>query len=273
VTHKAVILARGLGTRMQHDDGESLNGDADHMARQGMKALIPLRGRPFLDYAVGGLIDAGAREVCLVIAPEADVLRRYAERTTEASGVEVTCAVQQEPLGTADAVLAAEQWAAGDSFVMCNGDDLYPDEALHDVLHAEEGSCYVVAFERDAMAEKSNFAPERVRSFAVVVAAADGWLQDIIEKPPDPDRYAQEGAVWVNMNLYRFTADIFDACHRIEPHPERGERELTAAVSLLVREGAVPFRVLLARGAVLDLTSRADVHGVERLLGDRTPGF
>ncbi len=56
---KAVILARGLGTRMRRDDaGAELSAEQASLADSGMKAMIPV-GRPFLDYVLSGLADAG----------------------------------------------------------------------------------------------------------------------------------------------------------------------------------------------------------------------
>jgi dTDP-glucose pyrophosphorylase len=272
-TDKAVILARGLGKRMRKADGVGLKPDAERMAEQGLKGMIPIGGRPFLDWVVGSLLKAGLRKICLVIAPDADLLRAYAKRTSELTGADIACAVQEEPLGTADAVLAAEGFVGAESFVMCNCDNLYPHRALAALASACESGCWVVAFDRDEMLRKSNFAVERVRAFSVVLSTPDGRLRDIIEKPQNPERYAQDGRLWVNMNLYRFTPAIFDACRRIHPHPERKELELTAAVSLLAREGRTPFNVIHEEGGVLDLTSRGDVARVEELLSGRSPGF
>ena len=50
------------------------------VADAGLKAMIPFR-RPFLDYVLSALADAGCSEVCLVIGPEHDVVREYYERT------------------------------------------------------------------------------------------------------------------------------------------------------------------------------------------------
>ena len=56
---KAVILARGLGTRMRaSDDSVALAPDQRAAADTGDKAMIRV-GRPFLDYALSGLADAG----------------------------------------------------------------------------------------------------------------------------------------------------------------------------------------------------------------------
>jgi len=270
MTHKGVVLARGLGTRMQKErPGVDLGAESRRLAEQGLKALMPLGGRPFLDYVVDSLLRAGLTRLCYVIAPEADLLREHAACVGKAMGAEVTCAVQTEPRGTADAVLAAEGFAGGDSFVVCNGDNLYPDQALSALAARQDEGCWLAAFDRDELVRHGNIAPERVKDFAVVSAAPDGRLKQIVEKPALPEHYLQNGKLWVSMNLYRFTSAVFGACRRIAPDPKRGELELTAAVADLVARGETPFRVVFCGGGVLDLTSRADVPGAERALKGR----
>ena len=73
---KAVIMARGLGTRMRREhSGATITADQAEMARRGIKALMPIGGRPFLDYVISGLADAGFDRVCLIVGPEHGELR------------------------------------------------------------------------------------------------------------------------------------------------------------------------------------------------------
>ncbi|MFO8008031.1 MAG: nucleotidyltransferase family protein [Candidatus Brocadiia bacterium] len=265
---KAVVLARGLGTRMQKaEPGVNLSEREAELAGRGLKALIPLNGRPFLDYLVDSLLGAGLSHICLVVAPEAELMRQNAERISRLAGVSVTCAVQPEPKGTADAVLAAEQFAGQDSFLLVNGDNLFEPDTLRKLARARPPGCAVGAFPREELVRLGNFDPERVKGFAVVDAAEDGRLVGVVEKPSDPDRYARQGRVLVGMNLYRFTPSVFAACRGVEPDPERGELELTAAVEALA-DGPEPFRVVICKGRVLDLTGRADIPQVEQALAD-----
>jgi dTDP-glucose pyrophosphorylase len=274
MTEKAVVMARGLGTRMRREtDAVELSEEHLRAARAGHKALMPLLGRPMLDYVIDSLLRVGLRHVCLVIAPDADVMRQAARRIGAASGARVECAVQQEPRGTADAVLAAERFAAGDTFVLTNGDNLYPVSALRQLAELEDGDCRAVAFDRAALLAHSNIAPERIRAFAAMTVGEGDRLTGIVEKPPDPERYVRDGHLWVNMNLYRFAPAIFDACRAIEPDPVRGELELTAAVAELVRHGRPAVRVVYSSEGVLDLTSRSDIAAAERALAGRRLSF
>ena len=98
-------------------------------ADAGVKAMIPV-GRPFLDYVLSGLADAGFREVCIVVAPDDSTIRGYYTQRVVPARIRVTFAVQQEAKGTADAVLPVEDYACGEPFVVLNGDNYYPPDVL-----------------------------------------------------------------------------------------------------------------------------------------------
>ena len=73
----AVIMARGLGTRMRRADADAtLSATQSAAAESGVKGMIPIR-RPFLEYVISALADAGITDVVLVIGPEHDGMRRY----------------------------------------------------------------------------------------------------------------------------------------------------------------------------------------------------
>ena len=161
---KAVIMARGLGTRMRAANPQAgLDSQQAAVASMGIKALMPI-GRPFIDYALGALADAGYRRVCLIIGPEHDALREYCTHELDCQRLRVECAVQQEPRGTADAVLAAEEFAAEDPFTIVNSDNYYPAEALAG-LRSLSGPGLVV-FSREGMMTNGNIPAERILKFA-----------------------------------------------------------------------------------------------------------
>jgi glucose-1-phosphate thymidylyltransferase len=247
---------------MQSDDGTAeLREEVAELAAKGLKGLVPVAGAPFLDHVIGRLAEAGCVEVILVISPDAAEMHEYAHDASARLGVAVGYAVQKQPLGTADAVLAAEDAVGDEPFLLCNCDNLYPASVLRQMASLAGGNA-VAAFDRDALAGNSNFGAERVRSFSVVVADNDQRLSEIVEKPSDPEKYKRDGKLWLNMNLYRFTPDVFGACREVKPHPERGEIELTAAVNNMAAKRDIDFKVVRSTGPVFDLTSREDIKTV-----------
>ena len=126
---QVVILARGLGTRMRKSDpAVALDPALAAAADSGVKAMIPI-GRPFLDYVLGVAADAGITRACLVVGPEHGAMQKY---YTELRPWRMTIefAVQAQPLGTADAVAAAEQVVGRRPFIVINSDNYYPLQAL-----------------------------------------------------------------------------------------------------------------------------------------------
>ena len=261
---KAVVLARGLGKRMrQSDDTTRLDAAQEAAASTGVKAMIDF-GRPFLDYVLSSLADAGLEQVCLVIGPEHGAVRDHYTRTAPPRRTRLFFAVQTEPRGTADAVLAAEEFAAGEDFLAINSDNLYPVSVLADLAALSEPG--VALFEREALVAGSNIPAERIASFALSSVSMDGYLEAILEKPNAEEAAAFGPDALVSMNCWRFSPGIFPACRRA-PLSDRGELEIPMAVREAMAAGE-RFRVVRCRAAVLDLSRRADIPAVaERLRG------
>jgi glucose-1-phosphate thymidylyltransferase len=261
---KAVVLARGLGKRMRRPDSSApLDPGQEAAAGEGLKAMISF-GRPFLDYVLSALADAGVSEVCLVIKPEHGAVHDYYARDSKPKRLKIVFGLQRDPLGTADAVLAAEDFAGGADFLTVNSDNLYPISALSAL--ADLSGPGVALFERGALTARSNIPADRIASFAVCRVGADGYLEEILEKP-NPAILASLGpGALVSMNCWRFSPAIFEACRRVPLSP-RGELELPMAVREAIARG-VRFRVVRSREGVLDLSRRSDVAAVaERLRG------
>ena len=274
-TTRAIVLARGLGTRMRAPDPSArLTPEQQRIADAGLKAMIPLNGRPFLDYILSSLADAAIRHVALVVAPEHDALRRYYESDAPPSRVRVGFVVQDRALGTANAVLAAERWVQGEPFLTMNADNLYPVDALAALAALAEPG--LPAFDPEDLMRSSNIPPERLRSFAFLDVDDRGYLTGIVEKPAEENSWLPpsvgrtvQGGSYVSMNCWRFDERIFQACRDVR-RSARGEFEIPEAVGVAVRR-AVPFKTFPARGPVLDLSTRADAADVARRLAGISP--
>jgi dTDP-glucose pyrophosphorylase len=266
VTRKAVILARGLGTRMRRPDGGiPLDAGQAAVADQGLKAMIPV-GRPFLDYVLSGLADAGIAEVCLVIGPEHGSIREYYGGAARPSRLSVRFAVQERPLGTADAVLAAEAFAAGESVLVLNADNLYPTAALRDLASLRPNgpgphAAGLIGFRRASLLAGGNIPPKRIQAFALIAVGPDGALVRIVEKPSDEVSRSFGPDPLVSMNAWLLPPAIYPACRAVTPSP-RGELELQDAVRYAMERLGERFQLIESDQPVLDLSSREDIPAV-----------
>jgi hypothetical protein len=114
------------------------------------------------------------------------------------------------------------------------------------------------------------FETGRTQHFAVLERDEQGSLVDIIEKPT-PEQIQKvagaEGRVGVSMNLFRFSYDmILPFLHDVPLHPVRMEKELPAAVMMMVEEFPGSMKAIPRAEHVPDLTSAQDIIIVEELL-------
>jgi dTDP-glucose pyrophosphorylase len=258
----AVILARGLGTRMRKQDPDAeLATEQSAAADSGMKGMIPI-GRPFMDYVLSALADAGFTRVCLVIGPEHGAVRHYYTVDSPPTRITIDFAIQEKALGTADAVLAAESFANGEPFVVLNSDNYYPVEALRALASTEPPA--LVAFARSALLEKGNVEPERVTRFGALVIDENGYLMSITPRPGSA-AMNETDEVYASMNCWLFDNSIFEACRRVPVSP-RDEFELPRAVQLAIDTMEIRFRTVRIAAPVYDLSTRGDIASVQQRL-------
>jgi dTDP-glucose pyrophosphorylase len=259
--NKAVILARGLGTRMRRpESGIALSPEQSAVAETGLKAMIPI-GRPFLDYVLSGLADAGYQEICLVIGPEHRTVREY-YAALALQRFRLSFAIQTEPRGTADAVLSALEFVNDDDFVVMNSDNFYPVSILTSLRTM--GQAGTVLFDEPALIRNSNIPADRIRSYAYGKTDSENFLIDLVEKP-DPNRARQlSGSSLISMNCWRLDARIFEFCRNVRLSP-RGEYELPNAIRDAVHAG-MRLKVVRSEEGVLDLSHRSDIAAVSERL-------
>lgn len=261
-TQKAIVLAAGLGTRMQRSaEAAGVSSETDHAARIGLKGMIHLHGRPFLDYQIQNLIDAGADDICLVVSSHRNELHdRYEHMSDHLDSVKLSLVEQKEPRGTADALLAAEGFAGSDNFLLINGDNLYPLSALSKLRSTEPPA--VVLFDRSALI-RGNIPGERIAEMALTEVDEGGYLREIVEKPDDNSTLSLSVTAGVSMNCWHFTTLIFTACRSISPHPVRRELEVPTAALYQIEHLDLGIKALQSEEPVLDLSRIDDISALE----------
>lgn len=111
---QAVILLGGKGTRLaaQYPDVP--------------KALVPVAGRPFLEWQLAWLKKNGVTRVLLAAGHKADVLEKYLA-ARPADGLEISLSREPAPLGTGGALKFVEPQLVTDPVLVLNGDSLVPN--------------------------------------------------------------------------------------------------------------------------------------------------
>jgi dTDP-glucose pyrophosphorylase len=259
----AVILARGLGTRMRKNASEdvALDSDQARAADLGMKGMIPI-GRPFLDYVLSSLADAGLTRVWLVIGPEHDAVITHYTVESPPTRLSIEFAIQEKPLGTADAVLSAHEFAQDEPFVVLNSDNYYPAKALSLLRNAKAPA--IVGFARSVLLGEGDVPQEKVQRFGALTIDRDGYLVRIVKRPGDP-LPENDDEIYASMNCWLFDERIFEACRRVSMSP-RNELELPRAVQLAIDEMGMRFKVIPVALPVLDLSTREDIYRVQQRL-------
>jgi bifunctional UDP-N-acetylglucosamine pyrophosphorylase/glucosamine-1-phosphate N-acetyltransferase len=177
------------------------------------KPMLPVTDRPLVAHTADTAIAAGAEELILVVGYEADAVREYFGESYR--GVPVSFAVQEDQLGTADAVDAASEYLDG-PFAVLNGDNLYDEASLTALFDAAPS---IAAYR---VADPSNYG----------VLSTDGdTVTAIVEKPADPPTEL------ANAGAYVFPAEAREWLE--VPMSDRGEREITDVVARVIEARTV----------------------------------
>jgi bifunctional UDP-N-acetylglucosamine pyrophosphorylase/glucosamine-1-phosphate N-acetyltransferase len=197
----AVIMAAGLGTRLR-----------PHTLTT-PKPLLPIRGRPVLDWALGALPPEVDR-VLVVVNYLAEQIEAYLRSQKRFARWEVVR--QAQPRGTGDAVRSCRERIESQRFLVLNGDDLYGAADLARLARCPAG---VLVYPVDDP-----------RRWGIAFLRPDGALDRLVEKPD------LEGRHLANTGVYTFPRDVFSHELRLSA---RGEYEVTDYVTALAQKGRV----------------------------------
>jgi bifunctional UDP-N-acetylglucosamine pyrophosphorylase/glucosamine-1-phosphate N-acetyltransferase len=211
----AVILAAGLGTRLRP------------YTLQTPKPLLPVRGRPILDWTLGAL-PLSVDRVLVVVHYLAEQIESYLREQKHFA--QWRTVPQGEPRGTGDALRACRPYLRSDRFLVLNGDDLYGARDLAALARCPAGLLVQPV--------------DEPRRFGIVFTRPDGTLEKLVEKPD------LEGRHLANIGAYLFPADVFASELSVS---SRGEYEITDYVSALAARQpvqVVPAQFWLPIGTV-----------------------
>jgi bifunctional UDP-N-acetylglucosamine pyrophosphorylase / glucosamine-1-phosphate N-acetyltransferase len=204
----AVVMAGGLGTRMRSELP---------------KHFHPILGRRMVDWVLETGRETGASPLVVVGSPAA---------RDEFDGDDLVVAIQEEPLGTGDAVRSARDALAGfdgDVLVLSGDTPLLTSELLAEL----------VATHRRERADGTILSaePPDPRLYGRVVRDASGAVARIAEgtDATTVERRIRE----INSSIYVFrAAALWPAVEQLQPHNVQGELYLTDVIEILVAGGS-----------------------------------
>jgi glucose-1-phosphate thymidylyltransferase len=217
----------------------------------GAKQLVPIANRPILFYAIENLVDAGIREISVVVSPENGEQIRTAVGDGARFGATIAYVEQPKPGGIAQAIAVARDALAGAPFVAFLGDNFLTNGIVpyaRSFASSDDDAAILLKHVDDA------------REFGV--AQFDGErLTKVIEKPQEPP---SDLAV---IGIYMFTDRVFEAIGAIKPSA-RGELEITDTIQWLLDHGH-RVRAHVVEGDWIDTGKHDDLLAANRLVLER----
>ncbi len=276
---KLLILAGGMSSRMKknNDNIQNIGTDILEQANLLPKSMIGLgkNGRPFLDYVLHNAWKGGVREVILLLNPKDTFSQEYYEKLllqNKLWGLEISFARQlipegrEKPMGTTDAILQAlsqfPHWKK-DTFIVCNGDNLYPILAFELLIQNNS---------RNAMLDWDSkyYEVSRTRNCAIIMKDKEEFLVDLIEKPNDDEwkNISQSmPRIGISWNIFKFFApDVLPFLENTPLHPIRNEKELPVTVRRWIQDQKQVIKTIPIDYLLPDLTSKEDIPEVQKLL-------
>lgn len=210
---KGIILAGGRATRLRP------------LTLVTSKQLLPIYNRPMIYYPLQTLIDAGIKDILIIIAP--DYSGQFLNLLGDGSefGVHFSYIVQKEPRGLPEAFVLGANFIDGDNVTMILGDNIFIDHNFsEDIKSFEKGGLIFAKKVPD---------PER---YGVVEFGQNQEVLSIEEKPANPKSdYAISG-------LYTFDSRVCEVAKNLTPSA-RGEYEITDLHKYYLNQGELKVKI------------------------------
>jgi UDP-N-acetylglucosamine diphosphorylase / glucose-1-phosphate thymidylyltransferase / UDP-N-acetylgalactosamine diphosphorylase / glucosamine-1-phosphate N-acetyltransferase / galactosamine-1-phosphate N-acetyltransferase len=195
--------------------------------------MLPVANRPMMEHLVLAAKDTGIRNFVFVVGyGEREVRGHFGDGSR--LGIHISYAPQRQQMGTADALLSAQDLVTG-PFLVMNGDMILTSEDIARITQTP-APCM------------STSTTDHPGDFGVVLVEND-LVTVLEEKSKQPKSHT------INAGAYLFTLEIFDLLAQVGLS-SRGELELTDALLMLIGEHrlrAVPLSTWMDIGYPWDL--------------------
>jgi len=184
---KAVIMAGGKGTRIA-----SMRSDIP-------KPMIPVEGKPVLQYEIENLVENGITDIILVVGHLGDAIKDYFKNGS-ALGADISYYTETEPLGTAGALYCLKD-KLQETFFLLNGDSVMSvDFKRMAAFHKERGGLATILTHPNSHPYDS----------ALIVTGDGGCVKKWLSKEDERTAYKNR----VNAGIHILTPEIVSGMDR-----------------------------------------------------------
>jgi bifunctional UDP-N-acetylglucosamine pyrophosphorylase/glucosamine-1-phosphate N-acetyltransferase len=231
----SVVLAAGKGTRFKSSRP---------------KVMHEILGKPLLYYPVSLALEAGASGVICVVEKDATEVREYL--ASAFAGLPVTCAVQDERLGTAHALWCARGGipkGTSKILVLYGADPMMTRDTIRDLK--AKGGRSALALTTAVLGNPSGYGR--------VLRDRKGKVAGIVEQR-DADE-TQKAVNEINVGIYYMDASLMDnLLRKVGNSNAQGEYYLTDLVKWAVRRGLAVESVRISdEGELVGVNDRAEL--------------
>jgi len=214
--------------------------------------MIPVHGKPLLEYIINGIITTGIRDFIFVVGYLKEQIIDYFQDGANL-GIRVEYVEQKELDGTGGALLLCENYVKNDHFFLSWGDILVSYSVYRAV-------CEIYREEKENFVLVTNYVDDPYKGGAIY--CEENYCLDVVEKP-------SKGKSKSNLNncgIFIFSKDIFEVLKQVKLS-ERGEIELTDAIRIGIKEKNWKVRAFKMNKAEFR-ADFGDVEGYERFKKD-----
>jgi len=213
---KGIILAGGKATRLRP------------LTKITSKQLLPVYDKPMIFYPLQTLLDAGIKEVLIIVAPDYAGHFLHLLGSGKEFGAKFTYEIQEKPNGLADAFIIGEDFIDDEDVTMILGDNIFEDNLEKEITSFKKGGRVYAKKVKD---------PER---YGVVKFDDNNKVLEIIEKPEEwISDYAVPG-------LYTYDNRVSKIAKALKPS-DRGEIEITDINNEYIKMGELDVRPIKGR--------------------------
>jgi len=217
----AVLLAAGFGKRQRPYTDVT------------PKPLLPVNGRPTLDFVLCAVAKTGVERVCVVTNHLEEQIFAFVGDGSKWN-LAVCFSHQIELRGNGDALLSVpNDFAHNESVMVVATDYILEEDALLALVHAHENS------RADIVMSLKKCPPEELSARSSVEVDSNWRVSRIIEKPKREEIMSPYAA----SILFILPPQIWDYLAKVLPS-DRGEIEMQSAIDSMIRDGFSAVGVL-----------------------------